>query len=503
MEKIQLKQIPAEYLARAKGTVYDRKRLADLSEIPEIVVNRLTQDRSCSVLLSVSRRSDLTLEQVKSLISPANPNINIYELRQSLFRNHSISHDCVKYLLKKEGLVESTILANPNIKAKEFIGIVKAQIESERSRYSVDRVIKSALSNQGIGNTLIIALLEHIKSSDQPYQRLVEILVTQNTSLTSRSIDWLWNQANIRIKKQTREQANNYGEVPSKSLIKCVTAHPNCSDELINKIILGLKDGYVDDLFEYAQIEIRESYVASREVLNLLAPLCINGTDQAIKNTSIFIASHMGALELTDSITQHLISIRDKEVQLALLKNGVITGTSHERDAVDIIISCTDDLEREEWQYLEEHKLIAEDHLIAMASHQAWRVRQYVAESTRVPLAQLEVLAGDDDSDVVRSATQNERYHLVKHSVEYQRRAESNCEEMSRIHRGCNEVIEAIDADTYAKDYAGFSEFGKAIETLASPEFAVFIETFSHKDRRELMKDGIDLDTLNLLSQFF
>ena len=29
------------------------------------------------------------------------------------------------------------------------------------------------------------------------------------------------------------------------------------------------------------------------------------------------------------------------------------------------------------------------------------------------------------------------------------------------------------------------------------------IETFGHKDRRELMKDGIDLDTLNLLSQFF
>jgi len=29
------------------------------------------------------------------------------------------------------------------------------------------------------------------------------------------------------------------------------------------------------------------------------------------------------------------------------------------------------------------------------------------------------------------------------------------------------------------------------------------IETFSYKDRRELMKDGIDLDTLNLLSQFF
>ena len=494
MDKIQIKQIPAEYAARAKGTVYDRNRLAGLSELPEIVVNRLTQDRSLTVLMEVALRTDLTLEQVKSLNSPA-PHLSTYELRRRLFRNHSISHDCVKYLLAEEGLVESVILANPNIKAKEFIGIVKEQIELERSSYSVDRLIKSALSNQGIGNTVLIALLEHIKSSDRPYQRLVEILVTHNESLTPRSIDWLWTQANIRIKK--------IGAVQSKPLIKCITAHPNCSDELINKIILGLEDGYVDDLFGYAQIEIRESYVASREVLNLLAPLCINGTDQAIKNTSIFIAIHMGAVELTDRITQQIISIRDKEVQLALLKNGVLAGTSQEREAVDIIVSSTDDLEGEEWRYLENSNLITEDHLIALTSHRSWRVRQLVAESTRVPLAQLEVLAGDDDSDVVRSATQNGRYHLVKHSVEYQRRAESNCEEMRRIHRGCSGVIAAIDADTYAKDYAGFSEFSKAIEILASPEFSTFIETFSHKDRRELMKDGIDLDTLNLLSQFF
>ena len=211
----------------------------------------------------------------------------------------------------------------------------------------------------------------------------------------------------------------------------------------------------------------------------------------------------MGEVELTDSITQQIISIRDKEVQLALLKNGVLAGTSHEREAVDIIVSSTDELEGEEWRYLENSNLITEDHLIALTSHRSWRVRQLVAESTRVPLAQLEVLANDGDSDVVRSATQNGRYHLVKHSVEYQRRAESNCEEMKRIHRGCSGVIAAIDADTYAKDYAGFSEFSKAIELLASPEFSAFIETFSHKDRRELMKDGIDLDTLNLLSQFF
>lgn len=496
MEKIQIKQIPAEYAARAKGTVYDRKRLAGLSEIPEIVVNRLTQDRSLTVLMEVALRTDLTLEQVKSLNSPAQ-HLSTYELRRSLFRNHSISHDCVKYLLAEEGLVESTILANPNIKAKEFIGIVKEQIELERSRYSVDRIVKSALSNQGIGNTVLIALLEHIKSinSERNYESLVEILVTHNESLTPRSIDWLWTQANIRIKKN--------GGIKSKPLIKCITAHPNCSDELINKIILGLEDGYVDDLFGYAQIEIRKSYVASREVLNLLAPRCINGTDQAIKNTAIFIANHMGEVELTDSITQQIISIRDKEVQLALLKNGVLAGTSHEREAVDIIVSSTDDLEGEEWRYLENSNLITEDHLIALTSSSSWRVRQHVAESTRVPLAQLEVLAGDDDSDVVRSATQNGRYHLVKHSVEYQRRAESNCEEMKRIHRGCSGVIAAIDADTYAKDYAGFSEFSKAIEILASPEFSTFIETFSHKDRRELMKDGIDLDTLNLLSQFF
>ena len=496
MEKIQIKQIPAEYVARAKGTVYDRKRLADLSELPEIVVSRLSQDRSLTVLMSVARRTDLTLEQVKSLNSPA-PHLSTYELRRSLFRNHSISHDCVKYLLAEEGLVESVILANPNIKAKEFIGIVKEQIELERSRYSVDRIVKSALSNQGIGNTVLIALLEHIKSinSERNYESLVEILVTHNESLTPRSIDWLWTQANIRIKKN--------GGIKPKALIKCITAHPNCSDELINKIILGLEDGYADDLFGYAQIEIRESYVASREVLNLLAPLCINGTDQAIKNTSIFIANHMGEVELTDSITQQIISIRDKEVQLALLKNGVLAGTSHEREAVDIIVSSTDELEGEEWRYLENSNLITEDHLIALTSHRSWRVRQLVAESTRVPLAQLEVLAGDDDSDVVRSATQNGRYHLVKHSVEYQRRAESNCEEMKRIHRGCSGVIAAIDADIYAKDYAGFSEFSKAIELLASPEFSTFIETFSHKDRRELMKDGIDLDTLNLLSQFF
>jgi len=493
MDKIQIKQIPAEYLARVKGKVLDRVGLASKAELPEIVVSRLAQDRSPSVLMEVASRNDLTLEQVKTLNEPSRV-VSMYDLRRRLFRNHDLSHECVKYLIAEEGLIESTILANPNIKAKEFIGIVKEQIELERSRYSVDRIIKSALSNRGIGNTILIALLEHIKSEHQ-YETLVEILVTHNESLTPRSIEWLWKQTNTRMKKKVLE-------IPTK-LISGVTAHRNCSDELINKIVLGLEPEYIVDLFGYARMSIRENYVASREVVELLASQGMTGPDQVIKNTSIFIANHMGAVELTDRITQQLISVRNKEVQLALLKNGVLAGTSHEREAVDIMVSDSDELEREEWKYLEDSNLITEDHLVALASHRSWRVRQSVAESTRVPLAQLEVLADDDDSDVVRSATQNGRYHLVKHSVEYQRRAESNCEEMKRIHRGCSGVVAAVNADSYAKDYAGFSEFGKAIELLASPEFSTFIETFSHKDRRELMKDGIDLDTLNLLSQFF
>jgi len=493
MDKIQIKQIPAEYLARVKGKVLDRVGLASKAELPEIVVSRLAQDRSPSVLMEVASRNDLTLEQVKTLNEPSRV-VSMYDLRRRLFRNHDLSHECVKYLIAEEGLVESTILANPNIKAKEFIGIVKEQIELERSRYSVDRIIKSALSNRGIGNTILIALLEHIKSEHQ-YETLVEILVTHNESLTPRSIEWLWKQTNTRMKKKVLG-------IPTK-LISGVTAHRNCSDELINKIVLGLEPEYIVDLFGYARMSIRENYVASREVVELLASQGMTGPDQVIKNTSIFIANHMGAVELTDRITQQLISVRNKEVQLALLKNGVLAGTSHEREAVDIMVSDSDELEREEWKYLEDSNLITEDHLVALASHRSWRVRQSVAESTRVPLAQLEVLADDDDSDVVRSATQNGRYHLVKHSVEYQRRAESNCEEMKRIHRGCSGVVAAVNADSYAKDYAGFSEFGKAIELLASPEFSTFIETFSHKDRRELMKDGIDLDTLNLLSQFF
>ena len=493
MDKIQIKQIPAEYLARVKGKVLDRVGLASKAELPEIVVSRLAQDRSPSVLMEVASRNDLTLEQVKTLNEPSRV-VSMYDLRRRLFRNHDLSHECVKYLIAEFGLVESTILANPNIKAKEFIGIVKEQIELERSRYSVDRIIKSALSNRGIGNTILIALLEHIKSEHQ-YETLVEILVTHNESLTPRSIEWLWKQTNTRMKKKALG-------IPTK-LISGVTAHRNCSDELINKIVLGLEPEYIVDLFGYARMSIRENYVASREVVELLASQGMTGPDQVIKNTSIFIANHMGAVELTDRITQQLISVRNKEVQLALLKNGVLAGTSHEREAVDIMVSDSDELEREEWKYLEDSNLITEDHLVALASHRSWRVRQSVAESTRVPLAQLEVLADDDDSDVVRSATQNGRYHLVKHSVEYQRRAESNCEEMKRIHRGCSGVVAAVNADSYAKDYAGFSEFGKAIELLASPEFSTFIETFSHKDRRELMKDGIDLDTLNLLSQFF
>jgi hypothetical protein len=493
MDKIQIKQIPAEYLSRVKGNVSDRVGLASKAELPEIVVSRLSQDRSMSVLMEVASRNDLTLEQVKTLNKPSRI-VSMYDLRRRLFRNHDLSHECVKYLIAEEGLVESSILANPNIKAKEFIGIVKEQIELERSRYSVDRIIKSALSNRGIGNTILIALLEHIKSEHQ-YESLVEILVTHNESLTPRSIEWLWKQTNTRMKKKLLG-------IPKK-FISSVTAHLNCSDELINKIVLGLEPEYIVDLFGYAQMSIRENYVASREVVELLASQGMTGPDQVIKNTSIFIANHMGAVELTDRITQQLISVRNKEVQLALLKNGVLAGTSHEREAVDIIVSSSDELESVEWTYLEDSNLITEEHMVALASHRSWRVRQSVAESRLVPLAQLEVLANDDDSDVERSATQNGRYYLIKHSVEYQRRAESNCEEMKRIHRGCSGVVAAINADSYAKDYTGFSEFGKAIELLASPEFSTFIETFSHKDRRELMKDGIDLDTLNLLSQFF
>ena len=82
-------------------------------------------------------------------------------------------------------------------------------------------------------------------------------------------------------------------------------------------------------------------------------------------------------------------------------------------------------------------------------------------------------------------------------------RVSDSVDRLETIFRKANDVLEVAEADAWEKDYEVSREFIQAIRTLAKPEFRDFLTSFAKEDQRQLMKDGVDTETLNLLGQFF
>jgi hypothetical protein len=115
----------------------------------------------------------------------------------------------------------------------------------------------------------------------------------------------------------------------------------------------------------------------------------------------------------------------------------------------------------------------------------------------------LKRLAVDNDNDVRRAVLENPKWEEIKDSVEYQRRVTASVDRLNHIVSRAHDVLDVADQDGWEKDYEISREFVQALRVLAKPEFKSFITSFASEEQRELMKDGVDTETLSILGQFF
>jgi hypothetical protein len=104
---------------------------------------------------------------------------------------------------------------------------------------------------------------------------------------------------------------------------------------------------------------------------------------------------------------------------------------------------------------------------------------------------------------VRRAVLENPKWEEIKDSVEYQRRVTASVDRLNHIVSRAHDVLDVADQDGWEKDYEISREFVQALRVLAKPEFKSFITSFASEEQRELMKDGVDTETLSILGQFF
>lgn len=116
----------------------------------------------------------------------------------------------------------------------------------------------------------------------------------------------------------------------------------------------------------------------------------------------------------------------------------------------------------------------------------------------------LKTLATDNDSDVRQAVRENPKWKLIKDSVEYNEKANLFASHAQVIHNKSVELLERNPiVHEFAKDYPDVRPFIEAMVVMADPKFKAMLKAFTVEESRNLMKDGIDLDTLTLLEDFF
>jgi hypothetical protein len=472
MLSVPLKLIPAKYLDRVKGKVSVREGLAHEKDLPEIVVDRLAGDRSATVLSVVARREGLTLEQVKSLLDYGRHN---YDVRGALFRNRALSYEAVQHILDM-GYNDSELFANLNIKATEFPKIVMHGIAKENSNWSRTYVIRQAMSNQGVGSTALIALSEEIRKVHRDSYQESVIHLLRNDTLTTKSVEWIWRRAIGAMKPSELE-----------SIVNSVVRHPNVTDEFIDQVLLSLKDSGLNDARKY---EFRDGYFASGEVIQKIRT--VNS------DFSYFLANHCRAEHMTQVIVNSILDKGNADYALALLKRDLIENEGMKEQAIITVIKDYDHV-----QELQELGLIRTEHVEMAAREGSWQLRRFAARSEMASEKTLKRLAVDNDSDVRRAVLENPKWEEIKDSVEYQKRVTASVDRLNHIVSRAHDVLDVADQDGWEKDYEISREFVQALRVLAKPEFKSFITSFASEEQRELMKDGVDTETLSILGQFF
>jgi len=480
MSSVPLKLIPKQYLNRVRGQVHVRAGLANEVTLPEIVVDRLACDRSQRVLLAVANRHDLTLPQIKKLMDSSHSR----EVRRVLVTNMWLSCEAVKHLIETVGEAASPLFANPQIKASEFVGLVMSSLQEwQPSNWAKRNSIRSALSNSGVGSTALIALSEELRKTfrlNDEIETMYQYLLS-NEKLTSKSLEWLWKR--LLVVFPIQDKADSI-ELVAASIV----CHENCKDELIDRVLLSLKGDRLRRATR--EFEFREGYMAGHEVVD--AVLSLGWTSDA------FIVKHFREEDISLDLLTQVVGRADSRCALAILTRGLIENEALRETAVLVALNDDDSVRR-----LSDLGLVQAHHVENMVNSNSWRVRLFAAESSLVSEKSLKRLAGDRDADVSRGARKNPKWLYIKDSVEFQERA---VEAVARIHRMVNcvtDVLPTLEKDNWEKDYEVCREFVQAIRTLAKPEFLHFLDVFVKEEQRELMKDGVDLETLNELEQFF
>lgn len=479
MQTPPIKLIPAEYLERVKGNVSTRQDLAREANLPKVVLDRLICDRSKSVRECAAKNPGLDVEQVQKLIDD-----NDYSVIYELNRNRRLSHETIAVQLKdRHGVKDDNIFQNPNIKAAEFVGLVKEYLSlTGSSNWSRRNVYRSASRNLGVGNGSIIALTEMVYKEDQSqYEEIMESAL-KNESLSSRSIEYLLDRAKRRL------DANKH-----LTLTKIAIQHPNVSWAMVDSVVT---DGLAQGLNVMRVLAFGENYMASERVVEKLDEVYLNSVNE---DYLLFLVSNVHPDLLTPARASMIELSRNTETLTKLILK-VSTLSEESIDRAVMYVAMHGDVAELIW--LADALYIKSHHIDEMAKSTSWSVRQRAAKMYNISEETLKGLAIDSDSDVRRTVRENPKWEIIKGDVDAQEAAYRFSEKVKMLSRHAEEISASL-LEKYDEEYNDLKQIVTAINVLADPKTRELMNSFRLEESRNLMKDGIDADTLSLLKDFF
>lgn len=478
MQTPSIRLIPADYLERVKGNVSTRQDLAREANLPKVVLDRLVCDRSKSVREYAAKNPGLDAEQVQHLLDDSDYNV-IYELN----RNHKLSHELVVLQLQHRfGVRDNTIFRNPNIKASEFAELVKEYLrKSGASTWSIRNVCQQAACNKGVGNGAVIALTEmaYSEGGASAYENVLEYALT-NESLSGRSIQYLIERAKRKLKSVT-------------SIIKRAISHPKVSNSFIDSVVIDSIEAGENVLRAF---DFSENYVASEKVVEAVLAAYPNHNNNSHLE---FLVKHVPRERLTPERIAMIELTNDAETAADLLLKGVELSEGS-MDRLTMVVAMSS--ENECIDLLVENLYIKSHHIDEMASSSSWSTRRRAARLHNISDETLKKLATDSDSDVRQAVRENPKWEIVRDSVEAQEAAYRFSEKVNTLSKHAEEMQTGL-LEKYSEEYGSIRHVIDAIRVLADPKTKEAMRAFKVEESRNLMKDGIDLDTLTLLEDFF
>lgn len=479
MQTPPIKLIPVEYLERVKGKVSTRQDLAREANLPKVVLDRLVCDRSKSVREAAARNPGLDVEQVQAMIDE-----NEYSVIYELNRNHRISHETIAVQLRaRHGVKSDDIFRNPNIKAAEFVVLIKECLQvSGSSDWSRRNAYRSASRNLGVGNGSIIALTEMVYKEDQSQYEDVMESALKNESLSSRSIEYLLDRAKRRLDSNK-----------NLTLTKIAIQHPNVSWAMVDSVVT---DALAKALNVMRVFTFGWNYMASERVVEKLDKIYLNSVNE---DYLLFLVSNVHPDLLTPTRASTIeLSQKTETLTKLILKVPTLSEESIDRAAMHVAMHG----EVDEITQLADALYIKSHHIDGMAKSTSWHVRNRAAKMYNISEETLKVLAIDSDSDVRRTVRENPKWEIIKGDVDAQETAYRFSEKVKMLSRHAEEMSSSL-LEKYDEEYNDLKQIVAAINVLADPKTRELMDSFKLEESRNLMKDGIDADTLSLLKDFF